>query len=115
MKAYKSVIKSALAEGLQIHVDYSGEEIVKCGSSYKAAVDAVEAVDESWILVVKPSTKNPGKWVRVAALYCVHDWQADDNESIADWLCNRDDNVKNWADRWFDAYEADNSYVGAKS
>ena len=40
MKAYKSVIKSAIASGYHVHIN-DGEEIIRCGTSYKAAVDAI--------------------------------------------------------------------------
>lgn len=112
MKAYRSAIKSALASGKQVHVDYD-DEIIKCGSSFQQAVDAVEAIESCWILVVSPSTKNPGKWVRHAALYCIP--ELDDDESIADYLCNKDPDIKNWADKWFAAYCADSTFAGAIS
>lgn len=111
MKAYKSVIKAALADGYSVHVDQGeGDKPVKCGG-YLAAVDAVEAVEEAWILVVRPSV-NVGKWVKVASLYVIWGWGMADDETIADWHCHRDPDIKNWADRWSDAYYDDNSFAG---
>lgn len=111
MKAYKSVIKAALSDGYTCHIDQGEGEIVKT-TGYQDAVDAVEAVEESWILVVSPSKKNAGKWVRHAALYVIWGWGMDDEETVADWHCNKDPEVRNWADRWSDAYYADNSFAG---
>ena len=112
MKAYKSVIKAALADGYSVRIDQGeGDAHIHC-AGYRDAVEAVEAVEESWILVVRPHNTKPGKWVLVGQLYCVLDFQGADDESICDWLCNRDDSIKNWADRWWDAYKVDNSYAG---
>ena len=111
MKAYKSVLKCALADGYIIAIDQGEGEIIKCGGSYKQAVEAIEAVGESWILVVQ-TRPQPKEWVRVAALYVIWGGGMADDETIADWYCDKDPAVKNWADRWSEAYYADSSFAG---
>ena len=110
MKAYKSVIKSAIASGYHVHIN-DGEEIVRCGDSYKAAIDAAESVEESWILVRRPVAYTPpSEFPTVARLFVILD--TDDEETVADWGVDNDPEVKNWADRWSDAYYANTSFCG---
>ena len=112
MKAYKSVIRSAIASGYHVHID-DCEEVIRCGTSYHAAVEAIEAVEESWILVRRPMAYTPpGEFPVVASLYVIPFDGMDDAETVADWAVDKDDSVKNWADRWYACYDADNSFCG---
>ena len=120
MKAYKSVIKSAIASGYHVHIN-DGEEVIRCGDTYRAAVEAVESVEESLILVRRPvAFMAPGEWPTVARLNVARGGWYDipDEETVVDWGVDNSrfrTNVKsgkNWADRWYAAYDADNSFCG---
>ena len=113
MKAYKSVIKTAIASGYHVHINDGGELLVRCGDSYQAAVDVVESVEQSWIHVRRPVAYTPpGQYPEVAVLMVIPGYGMADDETVADWVVDKDDNVKNWADQWFDAYNDNNSYYG---
>jgi hypothetical protein len=83
-KAYLHYIKHALAAGYHIHVDDGGERI-RCGDSYQAAKDAVEAVEAAHINVVS-SERNPetGKFICYGWAYAIP-FGLDPEETVADY------------------------------
>ena len=102
MKAYKSLIKFALAKGYALHV-HDGEERVIC-KGYQNAVDVIESVDESTLSIVDREKNADGKYVRRGWAKIV--LGNDDNELVADYSDNK------LVNQWFNNYYADNSYCG---
>jgi hypothetical protein len=96
MKAYKSLIKSALNSGLKVSADDGGERFKDIG--YSEAVSIVESVEVASIYV----SSDDG---HVASFLCIP-YGVAGNESVADYTdCH-------WANTWADAYYINESFEG---
>ena len=90
MKAYRSLVKYALAKEMTISV-WDGEEWqVKKSTGYKAIVDAIESVDEAQ-LRIRDKDSNIVAWALI-----IHDTGEDEN--VADFSDNE------FMNEWFNAY-----------
>lgn len=105
MKAHISLIKSALATGPVTFLTFCGRNDVVTTTTFQDTVDIIEDLEECWVEI---QHQVDGKLAVLANVYVVHDG---DDDTIADYLCNRDGS-DNWADRWFDAYQNDSTYAG---
>ena len=97
VKAYRSLLKTALLHGLKFDV-YDGEEEILCAGRFQEAVDAIEAVEEAWI------NFSDGWWAYVLP------YGVADDESVADWSTSKDGEPDNWIDDWGNKYFADPRY-----
>ena len=77
MKAYKTLIKHALATGHTVSVYDGGEWAVKKSTAYNAIVEAVESVEEAE-LIIRDSEGNKVAWV------LVQPFGLEDDETIVD-------------------------------
>ena len=90
MKAYRSLVKYALAKEMTISV-WDGEEWqVKKSTGYKAIIDAIESVDEAQ-LRIRDKDSNIVAWALI-----IHD--TGDDENVADFSDNE------FMNEWFNAY-----------
>ena len=90
MKAYRSLVKYALAKEMTISV-WDGEEWqVKKSTGYKAIIDAIESVDEAQ-LRIRDKDSNIVAWALI-----IHDTGEDEN--VADFSDNE------FMNEWFNAY-----------
>ncbi len=98
MKAYKHLVKHALAKGLVISVYDGGEFQVKLCNKYQQIIDAIESVDESELIIrdkkqVTSSEKlENGKtrktYKKIAWVRIVLESDQDEAESVADYTSN---------------------------
>lgn len=88
MKAYKHLVKYALAQGLVVSV-YDGEVWeVKRSDKYKAIIDCIESVEEA-DLKIRDVHGKPIAWALVSAYGLADDEtviNSTDNNWMADWL-----------------------------
>ena len=79
MKAYKHLVKHAIATGHTITV-FDGEEypVVKM-TAYKAIIDAIESVDIAEIIIYDDTKKRVG-WAQIIS-------DLDDDETVSDYTC----------------------------
>lgn len=90
MKAYRSLVKYALAKDMTVSV-WDGEEWqVKKSTGYKAIIDAIESVDEAQ-LRIRDKDSNIVAWALI-----IHD--TGDDENVADFSDNE------FMNEWFNAY-----------
>ena len=83
MKAYKTLVKAALADGHLISV-FDGEEwAVKKGNKYQAIIDAIESVEEAQIRIRMSDAP-----FSVLGWALIIPFGVDDDETIADCTCN---------------------------
>ena len=91
MKAYKHLVKFALAKNCTVSV-WDGEEWqVKRSSGYKAIIEAIESVEEAE-LVIRDSQGEKMGWVRVSA------FGLEDDETVVD------NTMTDFMNSWDDAY-----------
>jgi hypothetical protein len=91
MKAYKHLVKFALAQNCTVSV-WDGEEWqVKRSSGYKAIIAAIESVEEAE-LVIRDSKGDKMGWVRVSA------FGLEDDETVVD------NTMTEFMNAWDDAY-----------
>ena len=91
MKAYKSLVKYALAEDCTVSV-WDGEEWqVKKSTKYTDIINAIESVDEAQLRI-----RNTDNDI-VAWAWIIHD--TGDDENVADFSDN------DFMNDWFNAYE----------
>ena len=88
MKAYKSLVKYALANDTKVSVHDGEEWAVKKSTKYKEIIDAIESV-ESAEIVIRDSNDNKIAWALII------DGLADD-ETVADFTDNE------FMNTWFD-------------
>jgi len=100
-KAHLHLIKWGLKRGYSAAV-YGEGEFDGVHSTYKNIKDNVEACDEGEIILVKPSVKKEGKWVRVASFAYVHEYDQEPEESIYDYAINE------VSEQWAKDYDASN-------
>jgi len=82
MKAYKHLVKHAIANDLIISV-WDGEEWqVKYSNKYKEIIDAIESVDEAEIKIRTRQDKKVVGWALVSAAYGL-----EDDETVIDHTC----------------------------
>ena len=86
-KQHLHLIKWAVARGYSAAI-YGEGEFDGIHSTYKEIKDAVEACDLGELVLVKPSTKNEGKWVRLAAFAYVFEYEQEPEEIIYDYGVN---------------------------
>jgi hypothetical protein len=92
MKAYKHLVKHALAQGCLISV-WDGEVWeVRASKSYKEIIACIESVEEAQIRIIDKYTTNKMGWARVSA------FGLDDDETVID---NTDNDFMN---SWDEAY-----------
>ena len=92
MKAYKHLVKFALAQNHIVSVWDGGEWQVKRSSSYKAIIEAIESV-EAANLVIRNSQGDKVGWAMVMA------FGLEDDETVADYT------VTNFMNEWEAAYK----------
>jgi hypothetical protein len=87
MKAYKHLVKHALAQGHTISV-WDGEEWqVKRSTSYKEIVDAIESVEEAE-MTIRDIEGNKEAWVLIGAFGLADDetvMDHSDNKFMQEW------------------------------
>ena len=86
-KAHLHLIKWAVAKGYSVAV-YGEGEFDGIHSTYKDIKDNVEACDMGEMVLVRPSLKQEGKWVRLASFAFMHDYDQEPEESIYDYRVN---------------------------
>lgn len=92
MKAYKHLVKYALAQGNTVSV-WDGEEWqVKRSSGYKAIVEAIESVEEAEIVIRDKAGDKLG-WALVSAFGLA------DDETVIDFT------ITEFTDQWNESYE----------
>jgi hypothetical protein len=79
MKAYKHLIKHAIATGHNVTVWDGEENQVLHGTAYKAIIDAIESVDMAEVLIYDAAKKRVG-WAQIIS-------SLDDDETVADYTC----------------------------
>lgn len=89
MKAYKHLVKYALAQGHTISV-WDGEEWqVSHSTKYQKIVDAIESVEEAQIKIRVPEYGNLVAWVLISAYGLADDETVidySDNDFMTKWL-----------------------------
>ena len=98
-KAHLHLIKWAISKGYSVAV-YGEGEFDGIHSTYKDIKDNVEACDIGEMLLVRPSTKNKGKWSRVVAFAYIFEHDQEPEETIYDY------GVTEVSEEWAKAYEA---------
>jgi len=98
-KAHLHLIKWAVSKGYSVAV-YGEGEFDGIHSTYKDIKDNVEACDMGEMLLVKPSTKNKGKWIKVVGFAYIFDYDQDPEEIIYDYAVNE------VSEAWADDYES---------
>ena len=93
MKAYKHLVKYALAQGHVISV-WDGEEwqVSHC-SKYQKIIDAIESVEEAELKIRSADLDDLITWVRVSA------FGLEDDETVVDYYDNK------FMQEWEEAYE----------
>lgn len=88
MKAYKHLVKHALAQGHVISV-WDGEEWqVSHSTGYQNIIDAIESVEEAQIKIRVPSYGNLVAWALISAYGLADDetiMDYSDNKFMQDW------------------------------
>ena len=93
MKAYRHLVRHALAKGQQVSV-FDGEEwAVKRSNKFGEIVAGIEAVEEAQIRIYPPDAPGCSGWALVSA------YGLEDDETVMDWSDN------DWMDQWFESYE----------
>lgn len=93
MKAYKHLVKYALADGHVISV-WDGEEWqVSHSASYQNIIDAIESVEEANVVIRVPTYGNRVAWALVMA------YGLEDDETVADYGDNE------YMQKWSLAYD----------
>lgn len=98
MKAHSDLVKHAIADGLNMVVDYDGEEYIRT-RGYQQTMDAIEAVDEARLRLYRG-----GKYMCAALIILCN---GVDEETVSDYTLGADDNREddsNYIDRWFDDF-----------
>lgn len=94
MKAYKHLVKHALAQGCTISVDDGGDELaLVLSTSYKAIIEAIEAVEQAQIMIRDQARKSTG-WALIIP------FGLEDDETVADHT------ITPFMDNWAELYEA---------
>tara|TARA_R110002033_G_C3697197_1_gene220346 strand:+ start:103 stop:411 length:309 start_codon:yes stop_codon:yes gene_type:complete len=86
-KAHLHLIKWAVSKGYSVAV-YGEGEYDGIHTTYTDIKDNVEACDMGEMVLVKPSVKQEGKWVRLASFAFIHDYDQEPEESIYDYGVN---------------------------
>jgi len=98
-KAHLHLIKWAVSEGYSIAV-YGEGEFDGIHSTYKTIKDNVEACDMGEMVLVKPSVKNVGKYIKLVGFAYIFEYDQDPEETIYDY------GVNEVSEAWSAAYEA---------
>lgn len=93
MKAYKHLVKYALAQGYNISV-WDGEEWqVSHSTGYQSIIDAIESVEEANIVIRVPEYGNRVAWALIIP------FGLEDDETVADYGDNE------FMQKWWSHYE----------
>lgn len=95
MKAYKHLVKFALAQGYVVSV-WDGEEWqIKRSNKFKEIIDAIESVEEAELRIrsIDATTDGGITWVRVSAFGLA------DDETVVDYYDNK------FMQEWEEAYK----------
>jgi hypothetical protein len=93
MKAYKHLVKFALAQGYVISV-WDGEEWqIKRSNKFKEIIDAIESVEEAELKIRSADLDDLITWVRVSAFGLA------DDETVVDYYDNK------FMQEWEEAYK----------
>jgi hypothetical protein len=99
-KAHLHLIKWAVDRGYSVAV-YGDGEFDGVHSTYKTIKDNVEACDMGEMVLVTPSTKQEGKWKRLAAFAYIFDYPHQEPDEII-----YDREINSIADAWDADYSA---------
>lgn len=92
MKAYKHLVKHALAQGHTISV-WDGEEWqITHGTKYQNIIEAIESVEEANLVIRLATYGNRIGWAQVIP------YGLDDDETVVDYICS--EFMENWSEEY---------------